>query len=126
MKNKGPKARRPAEPYCVFGRGTSVGGDQFKRSLFPAFGVCGWSTVGIEPRNSDDCDGRLSIRESAFLDMAQSENRSQAALLIAPPFRLPSCARVMTPDKEHVSMSEETIRCGIPEFGISGLEIGIE
>jgi hypothetical protein len=80
------------------------------RALFPASSVCGWFTVGIEPRSSDDFDGRLSIRESACLDMAQSGNHSQAALLIAPPFRLPSCARVMTPDEEHVSMSEETIR----------------
>ncbi|MDJ0763059.1 MAG: hypothetical protein QNJ97_08740 [Myxococcota bacterium] len=50
----------------------------------------------------------------------------KAAVLIAPPFRLPSCARVMTPDQEHVSMSEETIRHWHDELGISDLEIGIE
>ena len=95
-------------------------------SLFPSSGLCGWSTISIEPRSSDDFDGRLSIRESAFLDMAQSVNRSQAALVIAPPFRLPSCARVITPDQEHVSMSEETIRRWNDELGISNLEIDTE
>lgn len=42
--------------------------------------------------------------------------------LIAPPFRMPSCARAMTPDKEHVSMSEETVRYWKPDFRINDLE----
>lgn len=57
--------------------GPPPGATLSKGSLFPVSGVCGWSTIGDEPRSSDDVDGRLSIRESAFLDMAQSENRSQ-------------------------------------------------
>jgi hypothetical protein len=34
----------------------------------------------------------------------------RAELLMAPPLRIPPCARAPRPDKEHVSMTEETAR----------------
>ena len=35
---------------------------------------------------------------------------SSAETLIAPPFRIPPCARATRPEEEHVSMAEETSR----------------
>ena len=40
----------------------------------------------------------------------------------APSFRIPSCARATRPDKEHVSMSEETDRYWNSDFRINVLE----
>jgi hypothetical protein len=75
-----------------------------------------------EPRSSDDENGKSSNRESATGVMAQGGTPPGGRPVDSTPVRIPPCARARRPDKEHVSMTEETVRYWNLKFRTNDME----